>query len=96
MISEKCKNFIMNLGTDPEVRVGFINLFDAFSEDPNIQDLPAVSYVLPCYDESCGLQPGDWAPQIHLVLRKVDHEPPTTDDDGTEADAEAETPGSPG
>lgn len=71
MIRNECKEIIMGLGNDKEVRQGFVELFEAFSEDPAVQELPATTYVLPCYDENSGLQPGDFAPEIHLVLRKV-------------------------
>lgn len=96
MISTKCKQFIMRLGDNDEIRKGFIELFEAFSNEPMNQELPAVTYILPCYDESCELQPGDWAPQIHLVLRKVEDESSTNDNDGDEADSEAEAEGSSG
>lgn len=93
MIRDECKQFIMNLGQDQEVRRGFIELFEAFSNEPGAHELPAITYVLPCYDENTEFQPGDWAPEIHLVLRKIAdeyHEEPETEDI-----SEAEEPAGP-
>ncbi len=99
MIRSECKEIIWGLGDNSSIRQAFIELFDAISDDAMIRELPAVTHILPCYDENSGLQPGDWAPEIHLVLRKVedvetrnsspDDAAPGDDDGGPE---EEETP----
>ena len=94
MIRDECKLIIMNLGEDKEVRQGFIELFEAFSADPAAQELPAITYVLPCYDENTKFEAGDWAPEIHLVLRKVADE--FTSDGGEQTDQVASEEGEPG
>ncbi|MHC4121591.1 MAG: hypothetical protein ACYSWO_29310, partial [Planctomycetota bacterium] len=84
MIKDSCKQIIWDWGKpgfegDKEVRRGLIDIFQAISEDPAIEHLPGVTHILPCYDENSGLVAGDWAPELHLVLRKVADEHPTTD-----------------
>lgn len=91
MIRQECKDFIWGLGANESIRQGFIELFVAFSDDAAVRGLPAVTHVLPCYDENSGLQPGDWAPEIHLVLRKVEHVDPDYDRDADPEATEEET-----
>ena len=73
MIVEACADKIMALGDNDSLRQGFRDIFIAVSNDAEAQDLPSATLVIPLYDEACNLQPGDWAPEIHLVVRKVDH-----------------------
>lgn len=72
MIPSACQDKIWTLGDNESVRRGFIDLFNALSNDAEIQGLPSATLILPFYDETSGLQPGDWAPEIHLVLRRVE------------------------
>jgi len=73
MIVEACVDKIMALGDNESLRQGFRDIFIAVSNDAETQDLPSATLVVPLYDEACNLQPGDWAPEIHLVIRKIDH-----------------------
>ena len=88
MIRSECKEIIMGLGDNASIRRGFVELFSAISDDASIRGLPNVTRILPCYDEHSGLQPGDWAPEIHLVLRKVEH---VDSDYERETDAETDS-----
>ena len=93
MIRSECKQIIWGLGDNASIRQAFVELFTAFSDDAAIRGIPSVTHILPCYDENSGLQPGDWAPEIHLVLRKVEDVDSNHADGTTDAEAtEEETP----
>lgn len=73
MIPLPCANRILEMGGEGPVRQAFLNLFNAMSDSSDLDNLPSATLVIPFYDEACNLQPGDWAPEIHLLVRKVDH-----------------------
>lgn len=63
---------IMGLGRGEAVNRGFLDLFTAMANEGDIDGAPSKAMILPMYDASSGLQPGDWAPEIHFVLRRVE------------------------
>lgn len=48
-----------------------VNLFNQMVGHAEENELPAVTVSLPLYSRESGLVEGDWAPEIHLVGRKV-------------------------
>lgn len=77
MIPDACKQIIMKFGDNESIRRGLIDLFNAASNEAQTKGLPASTLVIPFYDNN--LKPGDWAPELHIVVRKVvDHEEQST------------------
>lgn len=72
MIPEQCKDKIRAMSQQDNIREGFVELFTAVSNDADICNLPAGTLVIPMYDEDDNLQPGDWAPELHFVVRRVE------------------------
>lgn len=71
MIHHQCQERIMKMGDDATIRRGLVDMFNAASKDAQEKDLPSATLVVPYYDDQCNLQPGDWAAELHLVVRKV-------------------------
>lgn len=71
MIPETCKNKILAMAAAPKIAEGFVELFSATIKDAKVGDLPAGTLIVPMYDESDDLQPGDYACELHFVVRKV-------------------------
>lgn len=46
------------------------DLLTAVASEAKACNLPSSTLVIPCY-EAGDLQPGDYAPEIHIVCRKV-------------------------
>lgn len=63
---------VMGLGKGEAVNRGFLDVFRAMANEANFDGAPSKTMILPMYDDSSALQPGDWAPEIHLVIRKVE------------------------
>lgn len=63
---------IMALGESESLRRGFLDIFRATAKDAEIQNLPSGTLMIPFYDAESGLQPGDWAAELHLVVRQVE------------------------
>lgn len=63
---------IMALGRGEAINRGFLDLFRAIANEANIDGSPAKTMILPMYDRDSGLKPGDWAAEIHFVIRKVE------------------------
>jgi len=72
MIHPDCIQKVLNLGGNESVKQGLVDLFRAAANDAESQDLPSGTIVIPFYDESSKLQPGDWAAELHCVVRKVE------------------------
>jgi hypothetical protein len=51
---------------------GFVDMFEAVANDAQAQNLPSGTLAVPMYDENSGLKKGDWACELHFVVRKVD------------------------
>ena len=60
------------LGQGEAVNRGFLDIFRAMANEGDIDGSPAKTMILPMYDAQSGLQPGDWAAELHLVVRKVE------------------------
>lgn len=63
---------VLGLGSNESVNRGFLDLFNAMVNESNIDGAPAKTVIIPMYDASCALEADDWAPEIHLVIRKVE------------------------
>lgn len=61
----------MAFGDNDSIRRGLLDLANAAANDAEAQELPSGTVVIPFYDETCSLSPGDWAAEIHVVTRKV-------------------------
>jgi hypothetical protein len=53
-----------------------VGLFNKLSDEAESNGLPAATVVAVFYDEHCKLKEGDWAAELHLVVRKVTDEGP--------------------
>lgn len=63
---------IMGLGRGEAVNRGFLDIYRAMANEANIDGSPAKTMILPMYDKDSGLKPGDWAAELHFVIRKVE------------------------
>jgi len=54
----------------------YLELYEAIMADAQIRELPCATCVVLLYEEG-DLSPGDWGPELHFVVRKV--EEPETD-----------------
>ncbi len=70
MIAEDCKKKVLGIADRPQQ--GFLDLFVAISREAAAEGLPARTLVFPMYDENSGLRPGEYAAEIHFVVRKVE------------------------
>lgn len=57
----------------------YLELFEAIMADAQIRELPAATCVVCLYDEG-DLQPGEFAPELHFVVRKVAEPEPEQED----------------
>jgi len=67
-----CEEKIMGLGNNESIRRSFVDLFRAVTNNAIVLGVPNATEVLLLYDEDSNLQPGDWAAEIHLVVRQVE------------------------
>ena len=78
-----CEDRIMKLGNNESIKKGFVDLFRAVSNEAVLKKVPSATFVQLLYDEDSNLQPGDWAAELHFVVRQVesvnDQESPETD-----------------
>ena len=63
---------VMALGRGEAVNRGFLDIYRAMANEANIDGSPAKTMILPMYDKDSGLKPGDWAAELHFVIRKVE------------------------
>lgn len=63
VVSEK----IRNLRISPD---GLLEFYENIAADAEVQNLPASTLVIPLFEEG-DLSPDEWAPELHLVVRKV-------------------------
>jgi hypothetical protein len=71
MIHEDCRDRILQIQLNPPNLVG---LFNKLSDEAEANGLPAATVAAVFYDENCNLKEGDWAAELHLVVRKVSDE----------------------
>lgn len=58
---------------DKEFAAGaLLGLFTATINDAEEQKLPSATLAIPLFDENSGLQSGDWAPELHIVVRRIE------------------------
>lgn len=70
MINEKVKAKILGLKLTNE---HLLSLFEEIAADVKIREIPAATLVVACFEYG-DLEPGDFAPELHFVVRKVDNE----------------------
>ena len=63
---------IMALGRGEAVNRGFLDLYRVMANEAVLDGSPAKTMILPMYDKDSGLKPGDWAAELHFVIRKVE------------------------
>jgi len=63
---------VMNLGKGEAVNRGFLDIFRALVTEADFDHSPIKTMILGMYDKDCNLQPGDWAAELHFVIRKVE------------------------
>jgi len=71
-LQQSVEDRVMQLGHGEAVNRGFLDLYRAMANEANLDGSPAKTMILPLYDAACALQPGDWAPELHFVIRKVE------------------------
>ena len=66
-LTEAVRAKIMGLKVDNQA---YLELFEAIAADANIRGVPSATLVVTIYGED-DLSPGDWAPELHFVVRQV-------------------------
>ena len=56
----------------------YVELFAAIAADAEMRNLPSATCIATIYDDG-DLSPGDWAPELHFVVRKVAEPEPEQD-----------------
>lgn len=69
MIAADCQKKVLGLADRPQQ--GFLDLFNSIAREAELKQLPASTMVFPMFDENSNLVAGDWAAEIHFVVRKV-------------------------
>jgi len=72
MIPDACIKRIEHIAKMENITLGFVEMFQAASNEAAVLEKPSVTIVVPLYDEECKLQTGDYAPELHFVVRKVE------------------------
>lgn len=67
ILNEATKAKLLALKVNPQA---YLELFEAIAADAEISDIPSATCIVPIYDEG-DLSPGDWAPELHFVIRRV-------------------------
>lgn len=91
MIRKECVEKILSLGENQPIRKAFLQMFEQMAKEADKNGDPASTVILQLYDEDSKLQPGDWAPELYLVLRKV--EDVKTEDANTDSSDEVDSNG---
>lgn len=73
-LTEKVKQNILNTKINPEL---MLQVFENIAGDCQIRESPAGTLIVTIYKEG-DLDVGDYAPELHFVVRKVIEEPVTT------------------
>lgn len=79
-----CENKIRTLGESESIRQGLLDLFKAMVKESEIEEeqlgetFPHKSLAWLMYEDG-DLEPGDWAAELHLVIRKVETVEQTTE-----------------
>jgi hypothetical protein len=68
----ECERQVMALGGNDSIKRGLLDIFKATVQDTIIQGLPNGTCVIPFYDKDSDLKPGDWAAELHCVVRQVE------------------------
>lgn len=63
---------VLSLGHGEAVNRGFLDIFRALANEANLDKSPMKTMILGMYDAQSNLQPGDWAAELHFVVRKVE------------------------
>ena len=66
-LTEAIKAKIMGLKVNNQA---YLELFEAIAADAEIRGVPSATLVVTVYGEG-DLSPGDWAPELHFVVRRV-------------------------
>lgn len=69
-IPSDCADKLFQFGENVDGR-SMVDLFNAAANDARMQQLPASTLVITMYDENSAMQPGDYAAELHIVVRKV-------------------------
>lgn len=72
MLPKDCELKIRALAAAPQIETAFVELFTAVINDAKIRNLSAGTLVVPMYDENSGFHSGDYAAELHFVVRKVE------------------------
>ena len=66
-LTEAIKAKIMGLKVNNQA---YLELFEAIAADAAMRDVPSATCIVPVYEYG-DLSPGDWAPELHFVVRQV-------------------------
>ena len=83
MIHEDCRDRILQTQLTPP---NLVALFNKLADEAEKNGLPAATVVTVFYDENCSLKEGDFAAELHLVVRKVTDDQEDTDTEQEEDD----------
>lgn len=72
MIPADCEKKIREMAKADYITQGFVDLFTAVANDSRLKENPSGTLIVPMYDESSGLQVGDYACELHFVVRRVE------------------------
>lgn len=72
LLHPDCEQKVLSIGEGESLRRGFLDIFRATINDCLQQDLPSGTLIIPFYDGDSNLKPGDWAAELHLVVRQVE------------------------
>jgi len=75
-LNDKVRTKIANLRINPEA---MLELFDAVTADAFIRELPSATCVVLCYEDG-DLEPGEYAAELHFVVRKVAEPEPESEE----------------
>ena len=77
VIPPDCQDKLMQFGNNIS-GLSLVDLFKAVTNEAILNNLPASTLVITMYDDNSALHPGDYAAELHLVVRKV------SDNDGND------------
>lgn len=71
MLKQQVADNIRGLSKAPDIGASFLEMFETLCADCKQNDLPSSAVIATMYTEDSKLEPGDFAPEIHFVVRRV-------------------------
>ncbi len=67
LLNEAVKAKVLALKVSPQA---YLELFEAIAADAAIRSVPSATLIVPIFEDG-DLSPGEWAPELHFVMRQV-------------------------